>query len=277
MPAAESTPFELRLHGGAPERRYRKLRPGVSELPWDSIDPEGLSAAGFSATELAAARGGWTSAALQEYASASAQASLLRALVRARVPLDLSGMAAGFPLDELVHAELCARMAEVLGGGTGVPCGDRYFPSPPNRDDPLLEAAELVVWNCCVSESWSTAMLREVQKRAQSELAVAIWGQIAKDETLHGQFGWVFLDWLEQEIDGGLGASDRLALARTASRVVHSIRQNIAQMAKAAPAQFCAIGVLPGFDPESFQACATAALERVVLAPLRAHRILPDA
>ena len=107
--------FELSMHGGAPERRYRRLRPDVERLPWEKFRPGKQTAA-----TLAAARKGWTDAALQEYASADAHAVMLRALVRARAPLDLSAVVSRFPLDELAHAELCARLAGLLGGGAPV-------------------------------------------------------------------------------------------------------------------------------------------------------------
>ena len=44
----------------------------------------------------------------------------LRALIEARAPLDLIALASRFPLDEMVHVELCARMAMELGGGTEI-------------------------------------------------------------------------------------------------------------------------------------------------------------
>jgi len=47
-------------------------------------------------------------------------AATLRALIEARAPLDLIGVASRFPLDEMVHVELCARMAMELGGGTEI-------------------------------------------------------------------------------------------------------------------------------------------------------------
>ena len=53
-------------------------------------------------------------------APAIACAATLRALLECRAPLDLIAMAARFPLDELVHVELCARMAMELGGGTEI-------------------------------------------------------------------------------------------------------------------------------------------------------------
>jgi len=129
-------PFEISLLGGATEARYRRLRPaGEDALPWYL-----LAEADLPNTERDAARRGWTAAALQEYASAAAQAAVLRALVRAQVPLDLSGMASGFAVDELAHAELCARMAQGLGGGAAVTANESHFPVVVQGPEPLLEA-----------------------------------------------------------------------------------------------------------------------------------------
>src|SRR5690349_5626531 len=102
--------FELEIHGGAVERQFRSRRPHTEQLPWGTLD---VSA--FSTDEFIAARSGWTDLALQEYGAAASQANVLRLLVRARVPIDLSAMITSFPLDELVHTELGVRMAEELG------------------------------------------------------------------------------------------------------------------------------------------------------------------
>src|SRR3954471_16149003 len=103
--------FELDLHGGAVEGRFRAQRPFADAMPWGSLDTAHLSEA-----ERMAARRGWSDLALQEYGAAASQANALRLLVRARVPLDVSAMLANFPLDELAHTEICARMADELGG-----------------------------------------------------------------------------------------------------------------------------------------------------------------
>src|SRR5438477_13040408 len=95
--------FELELLGGTIERRYRKARPEVETMPWGTLDLRGVPEA-----VLVAARQGWTSAAFQEHRTAAACSATLRALVEARAPLDLIAGFARFPLDELVHVELCS-------------------------------------------------------------------------------------------------------------------------------------------------------------------------
>src|SRR5262249_56728719 len=87
----------------------------VEAMPWGTIDLSRSSEA-----TLIAARRAWTGAAFQEHRTGVACSATLRALIEARAPLDLIALAARFPLDEMVHVELCARMAMELGGGTEV-------------------------------------------------------------------------------------------------------------------------------------------------------------
>jgi hypothetical protein len=108
-------PFELSMLGGATERRYRRMRPEVESLPWGTLDPSR-----YPAELVLAARRSWTLAALQEHRTAAACAATLRALIAARAPVDLIAVATRFPLDEMAHVELCARLAGELGGGTPV-------------------------------------------------------------------------------------------------------------------------------------------------------------
>ena len=95
----------MHVFGGGIERRYRRMRPEVEALPWASFD-----ASVYDDEVRLAARAAWTRAAFQEHRTAAAVSVSLRALVEARAPLDLIGVATRFPLDEVTHVELCARM-----------------------------------------------------------------------------------------------------------------------------------------------------------------------
>ena len=90
--------FELCMLGGAVERRYRRMRPEVEQLPWGTLSPKD------HAPELVlAARRTWTQAAFQEHRTGAACAATLEALIAARAPLDLIALCTRFPLDELAH------------------------------------------------------------------------------------------------------------------------------------------------------------------------------
>jgi hypothetical protein len=259
--------FELSMHGGPPERRYRQLRPDIERLPWDSFHPDRQSLAAVTAARCA-----WTEAALQEYASADAHAVMLRALVRARVPLDLSAVASRFPLDELAHAELCARMAGLLGGSAAVAREPTklYASRELGRRPAELEAAELVVWNCCVSESWARGVLTRLWQVETDPLVRPLRGRIARDEAVHGQFGWVFLDWLSPE------PGDRAILARSAAGAVRAVRASIVAAAKLPEAVFGPLAPLGGLGRAGYLALAKKVLERRVLAPLAARGLVAN-
>src|SRR6185437_4844893 len=120
----------------------------------------------------------------------------LRALMEARAPLDLLGLAARFPLDEIVHVELCARMAMELGGGTEIVHDpDAMIVDADDALAPLLRAADLVVRFFCVGEALSIPLLRGTWKAARHPLPRAILARIVRDEAAHGTFGFTFLDW----------------------------------------------------------------------------------
>jgi hypothetical protein len=253
------TMFELELLGGRFERRYRRVRPEVERMPWGTID-----IAGFDEEHLVVARRAWTSAAFQEHRTAAACASTLRALVEVRAPLDLVAMAARFPLDEIVHVELCARLATELGGGT------ELLHDPSLR--PLLRAADLVTRFFCVGEALSIPLLRGTWKAAQHPLPRAVLGRIVKDEAAHGVFGWHFLDWAAP----ALTAADREHLRVAAEETIDQVRRLWDDLRKRqqAPAAIHALGWM---QTDAYLTLAASSLEDEVIAPLRARGIMVGA
>lgn len=178
--------FELELYGRSIERRYRKMRPEVETMPWESFDAEGIGAAARLAAQTA-----WTHAAFQEFRTGAACSIALTALIEAQAPLDLIALASRFPLDEVVHVELCARMAALLGGATPI----RYVPDqlihkPPEDWSPTGRAAHIVVRLFCVGEAVSIPLLRHIWHAATHPLPKAILARIVRDEAAHGTFGF---------------------------------------------------------------------------------------
>lgn len=258
--------FELSMWGGAVERRYRRLRPEVEALPWDSLD---LSRA--SPAAVLAARSTWTEAAFQEHRTGAACAATLQALISARAPIDLVAMASRFALDEMVHVELCARLAQLLGGGAPVsydPAAIIVMPAP--ELSVTLAAAELVVRNFCVGEAISIPILRGSWHATKQPLIRAVLARIVKDEAAHGAFGWIFLDWADEFLTDG----DRLQLAKQAALTMDAVIERWAEIPKIedeSPDQR-----LGWMDVKTYVQLARRSLRKVVLEPLRRHRIDPE-
>lgn len=267
------TLFELELLGGPTERRYRKMRPEVEQMPWGTMDLSQMRP-----EDLVAARKAWTGAAYQEYRTGIACTATLRALMEAQAPLDLIAVASRFPLDEMVHVELCARMAEECGGGTEV----RYDPdfvvveaNPSHR--PLLRLCELAVRFFCVGEAISIPLLRATWHHAKHPLPKSVLGRIVKDEAAHGVFGFTVLDWARD----ALTEADRVHLGQQADLgLVYLQRQwaDLARRPQSASHQGSALGWM---QTEPYLAAAKVALQRDVVAPLRRRGIplskVPDA
>jgi hypothetical protein len=208
--------FELEILGDSIERRYRKARPEVDAMPWGTFDLRGIET-----RALVLARKQWTLAAFQEHRTAIACTAAIRALLECRAPLDLTAMAARFPLDELAHVEMCARMAMELGGGTEIQHdpNELIVEAPPDLS-PLMRAGDMIVRFFCVGEALSIPLLRATWKAARHALPRAVLGRIVKDEAAHGTFGFEFLDWAAPR----LSVHDRAQLARAADRAIRAVK-----------------------------------------------------
>jgi hypothetical protein len=258
--------FELELYGGSVEKRHRRQRPEIEAMPWDDFD-----ASLYDERARIAARAAWTRAAFQEHRTAAATAVALRALVEARAPIDLIGVATRFPLDELVHVELCARMASALGGGTELLHRPQELIRDPSRSlSPLMRAADIVVRVYCVGEALSIPLLRGAWHAAKHPLPKAILGTIVRDEAAHGVFGFWFLDWALPR----LSARERAELGISAERAIAPIRALWREIAsEGAPHSDSEANPLGWMRTDEYLEMSHVAMQEKVLAPLRARSI----
>jgi hypothetical protein len=267
MAAPNDELFELELFGEGIERRYRKMRPEVEAMPWGTLDLTGIP----ESLRLRA-RKRWTSAAFQEHRTGVACCATLRALFECRAPVDLIALAARFPLDELVHVELCARMAMELGGGTEIHHDPDAMIAEASADlPPLLRAADGIVRFFCVGESVSIPLLRGTWHAARHPLPRAVLGRIVRDEAAHGSFGFTFLDWAIPQ----LSADEIAHLGRAADiaiRAVHRVWQKTAR-ARGDEAAQQAADALAWLGSNEYLQIAHRAMEKRVREPLRARGI----
>jgi hypothetical protein len=262
--------FELELFGEGIEKRYRKLRPEVEAMPWGTLET-----ASYPEPVLVAARRAWTGAAFQEHRTGAACALTLKALIEARAPLDLIAIACRFPLDEMVHVELCARLAMELGGAVPLEHDPRELVYEPDRALPaLLQAAELVVHNFCVGEALSIPMLRGAAKAANQPLTRAVLSRIVRDEAMHGSFGWSYLEWAQDQ----LTQEDLKALSWLAARSIRGVLANWEYLRRElmeGPSQRPKAHELGWMQTRDYLTLAAMSIEKKVLAPLARFGIDP--
>lgn len=262
--------FELDLFGDAIERRYRRLRPEVETMPWGTLDTSA-----YPEHVVTAARRAWTGAAFQEHRTGASCALTLKALIEARAPVDLVAIACRFPLDEMVHVELCSRLAMELGGGSEIRYDPHELVYEPSRElSPLLVASELVVHNFCVGEALSIPLLRGASKAAAQPLTRAVLMRIVRDEALHGSFGWSYLAWASEH----LSRDDRSHLSELAARSIRGILRNwdaLALELRSDPQGRPKAHALGWMQTRDYLTLAARALESKVIAPLMRFGIDP--
>jgi hypothetical protein len=205
-------PFDLEWLGGVTERHFRKIRPGVDEMPWGTLD-----AKRYPTALVDRARISWTEAAYNEYCTAAAFAALLEALLQAKAPIDLVGMASDFVADEVLHVELTSRIAMELGGGAPYVIDFEHLRRQPKPELSARQRAnELVVHVCCVGEAFSLPMLASAYSSATHALTRAVLQRIVADEAPHGRLGWAYLEWAQDELDD----AERARLAEVAIETI---------------------------------------------------------
>ena len=243
--------FALDRVGGPWSRRFAKRRGVLDDLPWESARE------GRSAEALEEARWVWTQSAFSETASAAAFAEIARALLAAGAPIDLVAAAGEFVADEMVHAELSARVAEALGGLVPLEVNREKLVRPPEGATPLLRAAELVLRTSCVGEALTIPILKSAKATASSALVERVLRRILEDESAHAELGWWFFDWAIDRLDDAA----RAHLGRAASAALESF----SPLFESGCGRTDALGALAC---GTFDAAFHAAKERRVIAPL---------
>jgi hypothetical protein len=179
-------------------------------------------------------------------------------------------VASRFPLDEMVHVELCSRMAMECGGGTEI----RYDPDSVVLDaepglSPLLRACELATRFFCVGEAISIPLLRATWHAARHPLPRAVLARIVKDEAAHGVFGFTVLDWA----DDRLTESDRRHLGAMADLGIDFLENQWVDLAARPKSKPHDGDVLQWMQTDQYLELARKALDRDVVQPLKRRRI----
>jgi hypothetical protein len=245
------TPFQPALLGGPWARRLQPRRAWIDELPWDDPWPDAVDGARWS----------WTQTTFSEYASAAAFAEIAAALAAAGAPIDMIAAAGDFVVDEVVHVEASARIANALGGGVVLEVDLSRLVRPAISGDPRIRAAELLVRTSCVGEALTVPLLKLSRELSGSTVVAAALRRIVQDEAMHAQIGEWFLDWGDTWLDDDA----RAHLGRVAGTAVRAFAPLLGGgCTSSAP------GLVPcdRYDPLFIQT-----IERRVAAPLAARGI----
>lgn len=208
--------FDVCLSHGRARHLYQRKFPAADEIPWESLRPED-----YEPELVKRARISWTEAAFNEHCTGIGMGQLFSALATSQAPLDLQFLVSQFLAEELFHVELCSRVAARLGGGAPISYDPRQVAS---RLDPTLsprqQANELIVRICCVGEALSFPLLSGAMRSATHPVTRGVLQRIVRDEALHGELGWMYLDWSQDLLDD----AERQRLGRVATQTLDQFR-----------------------------------------------------
>jgi hypothetical protein len=253
--------LEVSILGGWTERRMRRRRSGIDDMPWGTLD---LSQ--YETSEVTIARAAWTNGIFTEYASATAFSQLATAFLECGAPVDLTAACADIVVDEMTHVEMVTRAVIELGGAVPYEMDlDRITQLPDPDATPLMRAAELAITTSCVGESLSVPALHESREMVGSGLLHCVLDRLVRDEGPHAQLGMQFLAWASDRMTQG--ARERLAQIAIDAIAVYSPLWR--KPTAAAPD----LGLI---EPNHFRTMMTTAVREKIDARLQRHHIVMD-
>ena len=189
-------------------RFHRKLM-DRREIDWESFDRER-----YDDETVDRARRDWAARATAEYYSTSQFGQLLHRLCRVGAPLEMIGASTRLATDECRHAELCARLADELGGRQGYDVGSEEISLYDDLDDEWLAIYLTILQVCGFGETISVPVLQAMCVVANDPIAERVSEIIAADEGYHMNFGWEALEWLTPRLDDDQRQEVRESLPR---------------------------------------------------------------
>jgi hypothetical protein len=178
-------------------------------------DPEVLL---LSARDRAGLARVWEWRARAELRAAGAFARLTAELVQRTRFREVQVLASRAVADEIRHAEICRKMAELYG--------ERDVPWPELKAEPLPQFGEAlpafnltlnVVLSACLSETVAAELLRRCHAAAKGRAARWALRELLKDEIEHARLGWAHV--------AAIDAAERLELAVALPTLIQLARQ----------------------------------------------------
>jgi hypothetical protein len=145
----------------------------------------------------------WRARMISEHRSIGIFSLYTLDLLGAGAPAEIVSLSCRASLDEVRHAELFAKLAELYSGQREAPPGG--IPGMP--DDPEMpihhQVAREALHLCVCSESFSAASLSELHARSSDPAVKAALGNVIADEIHHARMGWVLIARMLAEPNSG--------------------------------------------------------------------------
>jgi hypothetical protein len=183
---------------------HRLMRRRPVPIPWAET-----TAAQLTDAERARLAATWMRRSEAEYLAVSTFSVLAIDLTAAMAPADVLSLCLRAAIDEVRHAEMCLRMAEIYSGVKHLPKpAMSSLPDDPSRPK-LHQALANTMLVSCVSETYATTVLTATRDLTVDPVAQAVLTSIYSDEVMHARLGWSYMRYAIDH--GGQGVIDAAA------------------------------------------------------------------
>jgi hypothetical protein len=200
---------------------------------------------GASSEDIAVAHLAWGNRVVDEYRSVVVFSELLRTMAEAEAPFATLCAVQRMIGDELRHTELCASVADALGGLDALEIDLAGLGLPPSSDPPAVRSLEIVLRELVVAETESVPALRAYLRAAEDAAVRAVLEILLMDEVRHAAVGRALHTALQASYprDTIQGLLDRLP--RIVARETAYLRAQYRSSAVGGPGKRYGASILP--------------------------------
>lgn len=168
----------------------------ATDIDWDAFDPTQ-----YTEEQRYAARQYWSRRAWSEYGAISESPALQLRFCSDPCPPDLRLFFTIRSQEESRHAEVCFRMAEILGGYIEAPSQEAYQGSVATHGvrkmalDPNTSVEATLAALVCAAEEIAFDVFRHLVQITRDPVAQQVCTMVMRDEVRHCAFGWRYLDY----------------------------------------------------------------------------------
>ncbi|VTU27589.1 hypothetical protein H4CHR_02029 [Variovorax sp. PBS-H4] len=165
-----------------------------SDIEWDALD-----ITPFTPEQLYAARMYWSRRAWGEYGAISESPALQIRFCKENCPPDMRLFFTIRTQEESRHAEVCFRMAELLGGYIEQPDLSEFQGAVATHGvrkmalDPDVPLEGVIAALVCAAEEIAFDVFRHLIEITPNKVAQQVLKSIMRDEVRHCAFGWAFM------------------------------------------------------------------------------------
>jgi len=179
-----------RVRIGTHEALFRSMHRHYCDDPHTVPDWSRFDAGDISDSVREELRRAWSARVVAEYRSMVVFSEMIARLPEAGLPLEVSCAASRLLTDEARHVELCAQLAERLGGAQDATVNRAELRFNDEGLSAELFVARWTLSMMCVGECASVGLLKALADASQEPVVKQVLDTLYRDEVLHDRFGW---------------------------------------------------------------------------------------